>query len=159
MQTRTLKPKTAEMVQELARVNVDSSEGFLKAAEVVENPTLSSMFREYARQRASFAAALTKELGTEATEKAKSGSLKAQVHRWWIELRGKLSGQGDHALLAEAERGEDQIKAAYEEVIGESTGTPVHELLREQLRLVTVAHDRIRDMRDAAAAKMDKKAS
>lgn len=150
MKTDELKPETAAKIQELARVNVDSASGFRKAADVVSDPTLKAAFRGYAQERDRFATALESVLGPQAAAAAEAGSLVAQVHRWWIELRGKLTGGDDFAILAEVERGEDQIKAVYEEVILETTGNPMNDVLHEQLRAVKRTHDRVRAMRDDA---------
>ena len=40
------------------------------------------------------------------------GSLKADLHRRWVDLRAAIAGDGgDKAVIEEVERGEDYIKA------------------------------------------------
>jgi uncharacterized protein (TIGR02284 family) len=82
-----------------------------------------------------------------------SGSWQAMFHRWWLDLRGSLSGGDAYAVLAEAERGEDKIKQMYEEVLKQTAGNPLSDVLHQQYIEVKKGHDRIRDLRDAAKAR------
>lgn len=150
MQIAQLKPETTTKIHELAQVNLDSSEGFRKAAEVVANPILASLFREYADERAAFSVELSSAIPARTTDKELTGTLMARVHRWWMEVRALFTGGGDHAVLSVVESAEDQIKAAYEEVILDTVGSPLSDVLHAQLRKVKAGHDRIRSMRDAA---------
>lgn len=49
----------------------------------------------------------------------------------------------------EAERGENHIKEAYEEVLQETADSPMNELLLAQYAKVKAGHDTIRDLRDS----------
>ena len=76
------------------------------------------------------------------------GSLMANIHRRWLDLKDVLSGGGDKAIIDEVERGEDYIKGKYEEALGDS------ELSQTALQAVDVAyrsvragHDRVRDLK------------
>jgi len=60
-----------------------------------------------------------------------------------------LSGGDAYAVLAEAERGEDQIKHAYEDVLQETAGSAMNDVLQSQYAIVKAGHDKIRDLRDA----------
>ncbi|MEZ6194099.1 MAG: PA2169 family four-helix-bundle protein [Phycisphaerales bacterium] len=155
--TTNLKDETVERIKDLVTINKDSSEGFNEAADVVEDPDLKGLFRMMAGERRKFADELRRyvvindedaKVGEEIT-----GSWKGMFHRWWLDLRGKLSGGDAYAVLAEAERGEDKIKAMYEEVIKDTTGSPLNAVLHAQYAEVKQGHDRIRDLRDAAKAR------
>lgn len=76
-------------------------------------------------------------------------------HRWWLDLHGKLSGGDVYTVLAEAERGEDRIKAMYEEVIKETTGNPLNDVLHRQYAEIKKGHDNLRDLRDAVKVAQD----
>ena len=66
-------------------------------------------------------------------------------------MRGSIKDDNAHAVLSEAERGEDAIKARYEDVLKENPGNPVSDVLHRQYASVKAMHDRVRDMRDAMA--------
>ena len=79
-----------------------------------------------------------------------TGSTKGMLHRWWIDLKSAVGADSLHSILAEAERGEDEIKETYEQVIKDTTGSPVNDVLHDQYARVKSGHDRIRDLRDAS---------
>ena len=139
-------------VQDLIRLNIDSAEGFTVAAGEIESSDIASVFREYGTQRSSNAEELKAAVAYNGEEPAQSGTVTGTVHRWWLELKGKITSGGVYAVLAEAERGEDTIKHKYEAVLKEVTGTQVAALLEKQYAAIQAAHDNIRDLRDAYKA-------
>lgn len=156
METITnLNEETIEHIKDLVRINQDSAEGFAEAAEVVENDDLKGLFSLMAGERQQFANELRSYVILNDEDGDISGSWKGMFHRWWLDLRGKLSGGDAYAVLAEAERGEDKIKAMYEECIKETTGNPLNDVLHRQYAEVVKGHDRVRDMRDAVKAVKD----
>lgn len=156
METITnLNEETIEHIKDLVRINQDSAEGFAEAAEVVENDDLKGLFSLMAGERQQFANELRSYVILNEEDGDISGSWKGMFHRWWLDLRGKLSGGDAYAVLAEAERGEDKIKAMYEECIKETTGNPLNDVLHRQYAEVVKGHDRVRDMRDAVKAVKD----
>jgi len=147
----------AETVQDLIRLNVDAAEGFTAAAERVEDARVAELFREYAAQRSSNAEALKASVAFNGEEPAQSGTTRGTLHRWWLEIRGTVTGGDTAKVLADAETGEDVIKHRYEDAIKECAGSPVAELLTSQYRNVKAAHDHVRDLRDAYKASKDAK--
>lgn len=138
-------------VQGLIELNIDSSKGFQEAAEKIENPGIADLFRECSRERAQFAAELKNIIRMNGVEPEKDGTIQGAVHRWWLGIRGSVSGGGEHAVLAEAERGEDAIKHRYESTLRNTAGSAVNDVLQHQYTRVKSRHDQIRDMRDARA--------
>ena len=147
-----LRDDTVEALQDLVQITQDSSDGFTEAAEVIDNEFLTKLFTEFAEQRKAMSDRLSGYLELNSEDADNSGSWKAKFHRWWLDLRGKLSGGDAYAVLAEAERGEDEIKAVYEDLIKQTTGNPVNDVLHEQYVEIVRGHDRIRDLRDAYKA-------
>tara|TARA_R110002072_G_scaffold14013_1_gene58386 strand:+ start:14458 stop:14760 length:303 start_codon:yes stop_codon:yes gene_type:complete len=80
------------------------------------------------------------------------GSVAAKTHRIWINIRGKLNGGDATVILIEAERGEDHIKDAYEDVLKDTAGSAMNDVLTAQYAKVKAGHDKIRDLRDAYKA-------
>lgn len=149
----TLSKEAAGHVTDLVRLNIDSAQGFTAAADMIEVPTLASAFREYAAQRDANAEELKATVAYNGDEPPQSGTTSGTMHRWWLEIKGKVTSGGAHALLAEAERGEDTIKHAYEKALKECAGSPVVDLLTRQYANVKRAHDSVRNLRDSYADK------
>ncbi len=144
---------TTSTLNDLIQTLKDAQEGFRAAAEAVKSPDLQTLFNEYSLQRSKFAGelqAIVRNLGNDEPETG--GSVSGALHRGWIDLKGALTKQDDHAILAECERGEDSAVAAYEEAIGDSALPGyVLDTLQEQYTEVRAAHDRVRDLRDSRA--------
>jgi len=149
LETKTnLRPETIKNLQELIQVNVDSKDGFEQAAHDIEDMTLSTLFQSLAHQRDEQARELAKFVEWNREKPQRTGSYAAALHRGWMSIREMLSTNNLYAILAEAERGEDQIKAAYESALKETAGSAVNDVLLRQFRQVKAAHDRVRDLRD-----------
>jgi len=147
----TMNKETIEGLKDLVKINIDSAKGYETSAEAIEDQNLAQFFRACAARRNEFAEQLRTKLEMSNEEASDTSSLKATAHRWWIKAKAALQSGDRHGVLAEAERGEDAIKACYEEVIKETTGSPVNDLLHQQYADVKATHDTVRDMRDRAA--------
>lgn len=147
----TLNKDTIKGIQNLIEINIDSSKGFEEAAEKVENNTIADLFRTCASERRTYANDLQSLAIVNAKEPKTDGTWKGTVHRWWIDLRGSIQSGDEHAMLAEAERGEDAIKHRYEDTLKDTAGSAVNDVLQRQYSGVKARHDQIRDMRDARA--------
>jgi uncharacterized protein (TIGR02284 family) len=143
-----LDQETIDRLQTLIRYNIDAYDGFRKSAEEIKNPHLASLFRDLAQERSAMATELQEYVEWNNEKAEDDGSLRAAVHRTWIDVRNKLSGGSNYAVLAEAERGEDYIKEAYEDFLKSHPGSALNDVVQQQYARVKSAHDRIRDLRD-----------
>lgn len=144
-----LNDQTIEKLQTLIRYNIDAYDGFQKSAEEIENVHLASLFRDLAQERSAMARELQEYVEWNNTEAEDDGSVSAAVHRTWMGIRAALDNEGSYAILAEAERGEDYIKAAYEDVLKSIPGNALNDVVQQQYARVKAAHDRIRELRDS----------
>lgn len=152
METITnLDKDTLSGVKSIIEINIDSSKGFQTAAENIENADIAGYFRQCSTRRAQFADHLSRVVDVNGVDSPDSGSVKGAIHRWWTDLRGTIQNGDEHAILAEAERGEDSIKGEYEKVLKNTAGSPLNAMLTDQYAAVKETHDTIRDMRDARA--------
>ena len=148
-----LSEETVAAVQDLIQMNIDSRDGFRFAAEKLEetHSQLATGFRQFAEIRdvnATELQGLSLMNGKEPTDR---GSYSASMHRTWMSIRDMFASETDPvAVLAEAERGEDYIKAAYEDALKENPGSAVSDTLNRQYRDVKKMHDTVRDLRDTA---------
>ncbi|MCA9280424.1 MAG: PA2169 family four-helix-bundle protein [Phycisphaerales bacterium] len=146
-----LSENTVQRLQDLIAVNLDSSRGLETAAEKIENPRIAAVFRTLAPERRQFAAELQKYVRSNHTKPSDSGSIKGTLHRWWLNLHGTVRAGEEHAVLSDAEAGEDAIKHKYEEVLKDTASSPIQSVLNEQYQRVKAGHDTIRDLRDMTA--------
>ena len=140
-------------VRTVIEVLHDGQKGFNSLSEQLKDPKAKTYFREEAGTRAKYANELESALGS-ATGKNinEGGTASGTVHRAWGELKGKL-GRSDHTLLDTAEQGEDVAKKAYDEVLKvHDLPAQVRTLLQSQQSHILASHDKVKAMRDAAAA-------
>jgi uncharacterized protein (TIGR02284 family) len=149
---RTLPSDTLDKLQDLLRVNIDSENGFRDAAEQVEDVSLRRIFRQFADERQNNTGELKQFVEFNGEKPVEDGSVLAAIHRSWMDLKAALSSNDAKAVLSEAERGEDHIKHMYEDVLTETAGSAVHDVLQHQYVKVKSAHDTVRDLRDAENA-------
>ncbi len=152
VETKTnLDSTTVSKLQDLIRINIDSEEGFQEAAQQIEDVNVNGVFTQLAAQRSQNATELQDYVQWNGEKPRDEGSYAAAFHRTWLNLRSILSGGDVHVVLAEAERGEDSIKQAYEDALKQTAGSAVNDVLTRQYANVKAGHDRIRDLRDSYA--------
>ncbi|QEG00222.1 hypothetical protein Mal15_42920 [Stieleria maiorica] len=150
LETKTdLNQTTIDKIQKLIRANIDSYNGFHESAEELNDAELTALFKKLGDQRSAMATQLQEFVEFNGKEAEDDGSVAAKTHRIWINIRGKLNGGDPHVILIEAERGEDHIKEAYEDVLKETAGSAINDVLTRQYAEVKAGHDKVRDLRDA----------
>jgi uncharacterized protein (TIGR02284 family) len=128
----------------------DGQEGFKVAAEGTERSDLKSLLYEYSQQRSQFAGELQTLVQSLGGDPEKSGSISGALHRGWINIKTAVVGNDEAAVLNECERGEDAAKSSYKSAIDESLPAYISDVVTEQFRAISQAHDRIKALRDAA---------
>lgn len=152
METKgTLNEKTISAIQELIEINIDSYNGAKQAADEIEDAPLRHFFTDLADQRVGQAVALQMLIIRNGEEPITKGSIAGRIHRAIMDWRSAFS-TGPAAVLKEAERGEDYIKAKYEAALPQTAGSAVTDVLNDQYGAVKSAHDRVRDLRDSMVA-------
>lgn len=146
--------KAVAVLNELIETCLDGENGFRTSAEELKDANVTRLFSSYAQQRAEFAEELKREVRRLGGDPDKSGHVTGAVHRGWINLKAALTGHDTHAVVAEAERGEDVAKAAFEKAI-DSGDLPVEtrQIVERQFMQVKEAHDHVRALRDQYAGK------
>ncbi len=129
----------------------DGEQGFKTAADGLKDPQVTSLFQQYSRQRAEMARELQAEVRRLGGDPEKSGSVAGSLHRGWINIKSTVTGGDESSIIAEAERGEDAAKKAYEDALQQPLFTQTLALLREQSMKVHDAHDRVRSLERATA--------
>lgn len=140
---------TISTLNNLIETCKDGELGFKTAADGLESPTTKAKFLEYSRQRAEMARELQAEVRRLGGDPEQSGSVAGSVHRGWLDIKSAVTGKNDHAIIAEAERGEDVAKAAYEKALKETLDSGTRTVVQQQSAKVKQAHDLVRDLRDS----------
>src|SRR5688572_9385730 len=117
----SMKNDTISTLNSLIETCKDGELGFKTAAEGLQSGDVKAKFLEYSRQRAEMARELQAEVRRLGGDPEKSGSMSGTMHRGWIDIKSVVTGKNDHAIIAEAERGEDVAKAAYENALKETS--------------------------------------
>lgn len=101
----------------LITTTLDSMKGFEDAADDAKNTVFATMFADFAHERAQVVAALQAEVRELDGEPEESSSMLGAAHRGIMDLKQAFAGKNDKAIIEEVERGEDHIKAKFEEAL------------------------------------------
>ena len=131
----------------------DSIEGYSDAAEKATNDQYASMFRHFADQRQRVVGELTQTVRDCGGDPESSGTIAGAAHRTWMDLRDAVTGSDDKAIIAEVERGEDHIKAKFEEAMRDTDLSPTaSQTIANCYQSIREGHDRVRDLKHALKA-------
>jgi uncharacterized protein (TIGR02284 family) len=141
----------ASTINNLIETLKDGEKGFKEAADAVNDPEMKSLFTEYSAQRHQFASELQSEIRSlGGAEPETGGSAAGAMHRGWMDLKSAISGKDESAILAECERGEDSAVKEFTGAIGKPLSSPLRDIVFRQYTEIKRAHDRIKQLRDAA---------
>ncbi|MEX0653660.1 MAG: PA2169 family four-helix-bundle protein [Phycisphaeraceae bacterium] len=148
----SLTPQATGQLQMLVRLNLESQKCFRAAGDRVEDAELTALFYAYARQRAGFAAELSRYVAHDASAATPGdGAARrlAAVHRWWHSLRQHLVTDASALSLRLAARAEAEVRAAYEQVLRHPPHEDVVPALQRQRDAVASTSDRLRRLHEA----------
>lgn len=131
-------------LNELIETCRDGENGFRTAASAVKDHHLKTMFVRFSRQRAEMARELQEQVRRLGADPEKLGSPSAAIHRGWMNLKAIVGASDDHAIVLEAERGEDVAKSLYENALKQELPAGARELVEQQAAIVFTAHDEVR---------------
>ena len=144
--------KAISTLNNLIETCKDGELGFKTAAEGLKSAAIKTEFLDYSRQRGEMARELQNQVRALGGDPEKSGSVSGSLHRGWLDIKSVITGKDDGAIVAEAERGEDVAKAAYESALKETLPGSAQSVVQQQAAKVRQAHDRVRDLRDREKA-------
>ena len=126
----------------------DGQNGFLEAAENLENPQFKTFCNERSRERANYVTELQSEVRSLGGDPEQEGSTSAAIHRAWMDLKSSLGG-GDKAILSSIESGEDSAVEQYQEALEENLPVNLRSIIERQYQEVRRSHDQVKVMRDS----------
>lgn len=149
---KTTQTNSRETLKDLVQILHDGQKGFKKASEDVEDHRLKEIFSRLSLQRSKFAGDLEEELRLlgEKDPQNEGTTVTGAVHRVWIDLKAAITGNNNHAILIEAERGEDAAVKAYREALeDDELPSPLRTTITRQAVEVKAAHDEVKALRDS----------
>lgn len=149
METQEITSVLKELIQTLE----DGKEGFQQAAEATDNADMRTLFLHYSAQRERFSDELHHLSDTFGEPSENEGSTMAgALHRGWLNLRSAINAHDPAAILSECERGEDHAMSEYRKAIDLPLPINVVHAIGAQSLEIKAAHDKVRYLRDLAAA-------
>lgn len=135
---------TIKTLNDLIETTLDSAHGYRHAADGVENPEFKSLFTDRAAKREEMSRRLQQEVRSFGGEPEDDQSLLGRIHNKFAELRGDLMGRDDKGVIDEVERGEDVIKARFEDATrDDDLPDPVRQRLAQECATIKEDHDTI----------------
>ena len=131
------------VLNSLITTTIDSANGFERSAEDADVPTFVGMFREFSQERRQVVGRLQERVRALGGTPDDDGSLKADLHRRWVDLRDAIGRGGDREIIEEVERGEDFLKGKYDAALEDRELSPeTLTVIREAYQSVRAGHDR-----------------
>lgn len=143
-----------KVTRDLIETLEDGKKGFADAAEKLADsnrPDLSTKFREYSSQRASFSAELENMAARYGDYIDESGSTAAALHRGWIALKDALVGSDPEGVLDAVEQGEDHAVSEYEKALKEDISDELRTVVNRQFTEIKSAYDTVRSLRKSTS--------
>ncbi|HEY0267707.1 MAG TPA: PA2169 family four-helix-bundle protein [Methyloradius sp.] len=137
-------------LNDLLETSIDGEEGFRKAADAIEDPTLKQYFIDRSKEVSIGVNELQTLVQTYGGEPIRTSSLAGTLHRRWIDLKAAITSNDTVAVLNEAERGEDVALANYRKAAQKDLPENVRSVVERQLEGVLRNHNRVKQLRDAA---------
>jgi len=136
------------VLNSLITTTIDSANGFERSAEDSDNSRFQSMFREFGQERRQVVGRLQERVRALGGTPNDDGSLKADIHRRWVDLRDAITKGGDKEIIEEVERGEDYIKGKYDAALADTELSPeTLAIIREAYQSVKAGHDRASELK------------
>jgi uncharacterized protein (TIGR02284 family) len=138
----------ASVLNDLVETSKDGEKGFRTAAEDTSNAELKAIFMRRSEDCAKGASELQQMVARFGGKPEQGGSVAGALHRGWVDLKSKVTGRDDLAILEECERGEDVAKAKYRKALEEALPDDIRAVVQRQYDGVIRNHDQVRDLRD-----------
>jgi uncharacterized protein (TIGR02284 family) len=137
----------------LIATTLDSVQGYEESAKDSEGGRFASLFTARAGERRQVASDLQAEVRRLGGEPSDGGTALGGAHRMFVNLKAAITGRDDQAVVNEVERGEDHIKAKFEDALKDENLSPeVHAAIERGYRSVREGHDQMRDLKQSLQA-------
>jgi uncharacterized protein (TIGR02284 family) len=131
-----------KVLNSLIETTLDSANGYAEAGSLARNPRFKSLFQERAEARRHLTRDLKDEVHSFGGQSADHGSILGHAHRVFIELRDKIAGRSDRAIIEEIERGESFIRDRFQKAAHDDTlPAQARQLIERAYGAISAEHD------------------
>ncbi len=109
--------ETIKHLNSLLEKHHDAVRGYEEAAGKAKNPSLKTFLERNASVRRSFAQDLKQEVVSLGGDPESDTSVKADLHRTWIDFKSAFTSEKDEAVLEECIKGEEAALKDYDETL------------------------------------------
>ncbi|MET0638249.1 MAG: PA2169 family four-helix-bundle protein [Chitinophagaceae bacterium] len=148
--------KTAEVLNDLIRINNDRIAGYERADKETEtiDADLKVLFRDMASESRKYVSELSRYVAGSGETPAGGTTASGKIYRAWMDIKATFTGKDRKAILASCEFGEDAAQKAYDEALKTDAELPadIRQLIMDQKTSLRKSHDQIKRMRDSQPA-------
>jgi uncharacterized protein (TIGR02284 family) len=141
------------LVNDAIEINNDRIKGYEKAIEIAKDANLNELvvlFNGYIDQSRQFLAELKPLVNRTAEEPEEGTKFSGKIFRIWMDIKSAISPSISTALLESCEKGEDEFKETYKNILSDSLNEypSLVDILQNQLSQQLEAHQKIKELRD-----------
>ncbi|RPE13485.1 PA2169 family four-helix-bundle protein [Chitinophaga lutea] len=140
--------RTAEVLEDLVKINNDRIEGYQKAIKQTDDSDLKSLFERMLADSKQYTVELNKHLRSLGEERERDSTLAGKIYRTWMDVKVSFGGNDRHSILASCEFGEDAAQRSYREALQQNLPDDIRQVIAAQQVALKAAHDEIRHLRD-----------
>jgi uncharacterized protein (TIGR02284 family) len=137
----------------LIATTIDSIDGYEESAKAVESGRFAEMFRARADERRQIVTQLRNEVARLGGNPEEDGTILAATHRTFLDLKAAVTSRDDKAIIDEVERGEDHIKAKFENALKDEKLSPeARSAIESAFQPVKAGHDQMSALKHSMTA-------
>jgi uncharacterized protein (TIGR02284 family) len=135
-------------LNDLIGTTYDSVNGYTEAAKYSDNQRFVALFNARAVEREAAIRMLRSQVIRLGGKPDDNGTILGGAHRMFMNLKSVVTGRDEAAITAEVERGEDHIKAKFEDAIADTELSPeVMHTIRECFDAIKQGPEEVRDLK------------
>ena len=135
-------------LNELTETTIDSITGYEDSAQNIDNERLREIFRKRASERQEVVDQLRSEVRRLGGNPEDSGTFLGKAHQRFEDLKAAITGRDEKAIVNEVERGEDYLKAKFENALESGNlGGESRQIVERCYQSVRAGHDQISQLK------------
>mgnify|MGYP002378635585 CR=1 FL=1 len=136
------------VLNKLIQLTKDTEEGYLTAAENIDDSYLQKLLKERAENCHIAIIDLQRKVKEMDGVPTENGTFIGTMHRSWINIKGTLTGKDELMILDECEKGEALIEQVYEKFLKSDISEEIRPLIQQQYESIVTDHNIMRDLID-----------
>jgi len=140
---------TCGLLNKLIRINNDRVEGYEKAAALINDMQLKSIFNSFANESRNFRNELIVEVTKRGEQPLEGTTASGKIFRAWMDIKAALAVKDRQAIVSACETGEEAALEEYAEVLkSDDLDGFARKLVGYQEEIMQRSHGKIRMMKE-----------